>query len=194
MTGIKVALKLAKQLGIEVPQLNLDTAKETALRTAEGMRKEQFAWLCGLETANELLETVYEYLVILSLFKSVWAKKEMTTRIELQIQQALSQMAAVYYKILLEVEQRGEDPLKDVNSTKGLTEALTKLVLSVMKNTFTGDPVVEVEVVRTIGRGYFQLEEHFRPCLRKKIVQAQCVFTCVLRAHWGQASYSSSLI
>jgi len=171
MNGIKVVLKLAKQLDVDVPTLHLQSSKESAMRAAEGMRKDQFGWICGLETADELLEVVYEYLVVLRLFRHALAKDELTTRIELQIQEAISRMASAYYKGLLEVEMRGEDPLRDVNSTKGLTEALTKLVLSVMKDTFTNDPTIEFEVIRTIGRGHFVLEETYLPSLRKKQVQ-----------------------
>ena len=40
MSGIKVVLKLARQLGVEVPSLALPSSKETAMRAAEGMRKE----------------------------------------------------------------------------------------------------------------------------------------------------------
>lgn len=171
MSGIKVALKLAKQLGVEVPLLQLASSKESAMRAAEGMRKEQFAWICGLETADELFEVVYEYLAVLRLFRHALSRDELTTRVELQVQQAISQMASAYYKLLLEVELRGEDPLRDVNNTKGLTEALTKLVLSVMRDTFPGDPSVELEVIRTVGRGHFALEEGYLQCLRKKLIQ-----------------------
>ena len=117
------------------------------------------------------MKVVYEYLVVLRLFRHALSRDDLTTRVELQVQQAIAQMASVYYKILLEVETRGEDPLRDVNNTKGLTEALTKLVLAIMRDTFPNDNTIEEEIKRTVGRGHFAIEEGYLPFLRKKQVQ-----------------------
>lgn len=171
--GIREIAQLARQMNSPVRMEGIQEAKNMVLRSAQGTKKEQFAWLVTLDSCDNLLSTVYEYIAAhFELLKAI-ELKNVPEAVQLNAQELICMFGAAFFKTLLEASRRGEEPLNDLGEQEGFIHILVELVTLVTQKAFSGERAgaIERELNRVLSASDFTLEHSVQLKLKRKCVQ-----------------------